>query len=432
MHIKPILCLFQTFYIIMSEAVFFAYNKNYTEFIERLSQRLTAINILYVKIFQAIALNNHFIDDATNNLLLKYTDRAPWNWSDVDGTMYQTLREQYNISMEPIPFSSGMISIVFNGYEIGNPENKFVIKMKRRNIEHKLNAAIDNLMLIMYLLSFIPFINNYQINEVIQKNIDVIKHQTNFIEEIDNMRRIGENCKQLKYVKIPTANRAITEAYPNIIVMNYIDGMKINEIDKEDYASFAKLVVKFGIVTTILHGFTHGDLHSGNILFIKDEKDTKYPHKIGILDFGIVYDVNTQYKGMLFDIFTQMFENAPRESAEKLLNSGILDPPNILRQIPKADYEEIVKFTADIIQDTIFVAENANQIQVYKFLSKLKEYLSKESLQKIGIRPSDDFVKSQLVLAMAHGVTLTLCKDNFIPLMDEVINELFHTSILFR
>ncbi len=432
MHLKPILCLFQTFYIIMSEAVFFAYSKNYTEFIERLSQRLTAINILYVKIFQAIALNNHFIDNATNNLLLKYTDRAPWNWSDVDGTMYQTLSEQYNISMEPIPFSSGMISIVFNGYEIGNPENKFVIKMKRRNIEHKLNDAIDNLMLIMYLLSFIPFINNYQIKEVIQKNIDVIKHQTNFTEEIDNMRRIGENCKQLKYVKIPTANRAITEAYPNIIVMNYIDGMKINEINKEDYASFAKLVVKFGIVTTILHGFTHGDLHSGNILFIKDEKDTKYPHKIGILDFGIVYDVNTQYKGMLFDIFTQMFENAPRESAEKLLNSGILDPPNILRQIPKADYEEIVKFTADIIQETIFVAENANQIQVYKFLSKLKEYLSKESLQKIGIRPSDDFVKSQLVLAMAHGVTLTLCNDNFIPLMDEVINELFHTSILFR
>ena len=65
-------------------------------------------------------------------------------------------------------------------------------------------------------------------------------------------------------------------------------------------------------------------------------------------------------------------------------------------------------------------------------MSKLKEYLSKESLSKIGIKLSDDFVKSQLVLAMAHGITLTLCKDDFIPLMDKAINELFHTSFLLE
>ena len=43
----------------------------------------------------------------------------------------------------------------------------------------------------------------------------------------------------------------------------------------------------------------------------------------------------------------------------------------------------------------------------------------------------DDFVKSQLVLAMAHGVTLTLCKDNYITMMDKSINELFHTNLIF-
>ena len=64
-------------------------------------------------------------------------------------------------------------------------------------------------------------------------------------------------------------------------------------------------------------------------------------------------------------------------------------------------------------------------------MSKFKEYLSKDELMNIGIKPSDDFVKSQLVLAMSHGVTLTLCKDEFITLMDKVINELFHMNILF-
>jgi hypothetical protein len=58
--------------------------------------------------------------------------------------------------------------------------------------------------------------------------------------------------------------------------------------------------------------------------------------------------------------------------------------------------------------------------------------LSKDELSNLGIRPSDDFVKSQLVLAMSHGVTLTLCKDDFITLMDKVINELFHTKMLLE
>jgi predicted unusual protein kinase regulating ubiquinone biosynthesis (AarF/ABC1/UbiB family) len=212
--------------------------------------------------------------------------------------------------------------------------------------------------------------------------------------------------------------------------MDYIEGIKINQIKEEDYEGFAKLVVKFGLVTTIVHGVTHGDLHSGNVLFIKDSKDVKYPHKIGVIDFGIIYNVNTKYKGVLFDIFTKLFDMPPRECAEKLLHSGIIEPPEILNQIPKADYESILHFTTDIISDTIHGSKQANQMQVYKFLSTLKDYLSKKELMNLGIRPGDDFVKSQLVMAMAHGVTLSLCKGDYINLMDKCLNELFHTQMI--
>jgi hypothetical protein len=134
----------------------------------------------------------------------------------------------------------------------------------------------------------------------------------------------------------------------------------------------------------------------------------------------------------MFDVFTQMFDISPRESAEKILNSGIIEPVGILQQIPKDDYNNIVSFLEEIIAETVHSSKKANQIQIYKFLSKLKEYLSKDKLANIGIRPSDDFVKSQLVLAMSHGITLTLCKDDFITLMDKVINELFHTKMLLE
>lgn len=431
--LKNILFVVNACFIVGTEYLLYCVFKDYSFFIDRLTMRLSSINILCVKVFQAFALNNSLIDDTMNNKLLKFTDNAPWNYSDINFKDLNDVAEQYDLHLGhgyEVPINSGMISLVFKASKKSNMNEKVIIKMKRKNIQEKLDDAIDNLLFSMYILSFIPIIHKYQISDVVSKNVEIIRHQTNFLEEIDNMTRIRGNCKNLKYVKIPIPVREVTEVYPDIILMNLIEGIKINQIKEEDYEEFAKLVVKFGLVTTIVHGVTHGDLHSGNVLFIRDENDTKYPYKLGVIDFGIIYEVNTQYKDLMFDIFTNLFERPARESAVQFLNSGIIHPPGILRQIPQTDYDNIVNFTEEIINETIHSSKMANQIQIYKFLSKLKEYLSKREMMEIGIRLSDDFVKSQLVLAMAHGITLTLCKGDFITLMDKCLNELFHTQML--
>ena len=431
---KEIVFIFKVLYIISSEVIYYVIFRDYLNFIDNITHRLASVNILYVKIFQAIASNNNLIDNKTNNKLLKFTDNAPWSYEDINLRDIINMSEKYNVNLKAgyeVPINSGMISLVFKAYdkETGKP---LIIKLKRNNIEAKLNDSIKNLQTFMYLLSFIPIINKYQLTEVVNKNIDIIKHQTNFLEEVDNMIRIKENCKNLKYVKIPSVNKDVTIEYPNIILMEYIVGIKLNEIKEEDYEGFAKIVMKFGFVTTIVHGVTHGDLHGGNILFIKNEKEEKYKYKIGVIDFGIIYELESGYKGLLFEVFTQMFNTSPRDSAIKILNSGIIDPPGILEQIPKHHYENIVQFTSEIIGETVNSYKKANQIQIYKFLYKFKQYLTKTEISNMGIRPSDNLVKTQLVLAMSHGVTLTLCKDDFMTLADKVINELFHTNMLIE
>ncbi len=428
---KNILFVCNTCFILGSELMMYGIFRDYAIFIDRLTTKLASINILYVKIFQAFALNHSFIDDNMNNQLLKFTNQAPWQFSDIDRDQLRDVADKYGLTVRPFqePINAGMISLVFKLSKHSSDE-KVIIKMKRKNIQQQLDEAIDNLLFFIYIVSFIPIINTYQLSEVVTKNIEIIRHQTNFLEEVDNMSKMRDNCKNLKYIKIPLANRQVTEEFPNIIYMEYIEGMKIEQILEADYKGFAKCVVKFGLVTTMIHGVTHGDLHSGNVLFIKDEKDDKHPYKLGVIDFGIIYEIDTQYKGLMFDVITNLFETSPRESAEKILNSDIIEPHGIMQQIPKSDYESILCFAEQIVSDAIQDSKKANQMQIYKFLSTLKEYLSKEELVNIGIRPSDNFVKSQLVLAMAHGVTLKLCNDEFVPLMDEVLNELFHTQLL--
>ena len=430
--IKEIIFIIKLFFIIISEVILYSFFRNYDNFIDRITHRLASINILYVKLFQAFAFNNKFIDDKTNNKLLSFTDNAPWNYSDINFNDLIQIVNDYNLYLEDSfekPMNSGMISLVYKAYD--KETNKpMVIKIKRNNIDIKLNNAINNLKTILVLLSFIPVFNKYQLAETLTRNIEIIQNQTNFQEEINNMIQMKNNCKYLKYIKIPTPNTEVTEKYPHIIVMDYIDGLKINNIIEDDYKAFAKQVIKFGFITSLIHGLAHGDLHAGNILFIKDKKDEIYPYKIGIIDFGIVYEIDDEFKNKIFELITEIFIQEPLITSEKLLNSGIIEPKDLKFYLPKEYYNSILNFTTEIIKETMNNSKLVNQIQIYKFLYKFNEYMNNPQITNLGLKLSDNFVKTQLVLTMTHGLTLSLCKDDFITIADNVLNDLFHINMI--
>jgi predicted unusual protein kinase regulating ubiquinone biosynthesis (AarF/ABC1/UbiB family) len=175
---------------------------------------------------------------------------------------------------------------------------------------------------------------------------------------------------------------------------------------------------------------THGDLHGGNILFIKDFDAPKYKHKIGVLDFGIVYELDQNYKGVLLEVATDLFTIPSKTLAEKFILSGVIEPMDVLKNLPQHHFDNIIKFSTEIIDDIIHTSKQANQIQVYRFLYNFNSYLTNNDIAKLGLRPSANFIKTQMCLAMSHGITLTLCKDDYIVIADKVLNELFHMNLL--
>ena len=430
--IQNIFFLLHASWIILFELFLYGLFKNYESFIDRLTHKLASINILYVKMFQAFALNNALIDDKTNNKLLKFTDNAPWSSKDLDPCTLFSLEDEYDILFKDghEPINSGMISLVFKAYK-KNPRDEIVIvKIKRKNIEANLDDAIEKLLFFIYVMSFLPIVNKYHIPQTVKKNISIIRQQTNFHTEIENMAKIKHNCRNLKYVKIPTADIEVTKKYPNVIFMDYIIGMPINKVLEEDYVPFAKQVLKFGLVTTLVHGVSHGDLHSGNVLFIKDDADEKYKYKVGVLDFGIIYEADPEFKQSLLEFASEMMTAPTQELAKKVLSTGLIEPLEVIQNLPKVHYDNIVKIVGDILYETIHKSKEANQLKIYHFLTSFHSYMSRNELLELGLKPSDHFVKTQLALAMSHGVTLTLCKDDYINLTDQVLNELFHTKFL--
>ena len=217
--IYHIIFLFKIIQILVTETLFYFLYRDYEMFIERITSSLAKTNILCVKVFQAFALNNDIIDENINNKLLAFTDKAPWNTSDINYEVLNILEKEYELDFDNNyePINSGMISLVFKA-TFKNNTKKLIVKMKRNNIEKKLENAISEMLFVMKFLSLCMFLDKYDLTNIIKKNIDIITHQINFVEEVENMERIKENCKNLKYIEIPYAYNYVTKKYNNVIL----------------------------------------------------------------------------------------------------------------------------------------------------------------------------------------------------------------------
>jgi predicted unusual protein kinase regulating ubiquinone biosynthesis (AarF/ABC1/UbiB family) len=440
--LSNILFLIQTSWICFTEISLYFFTKNYDLFIKRFTKRLASINILYVKVFQSLALNNNIINDKINNELLKFADNAPFTKDDIDYDTLLQLSIDYDIVFKngfDNPINSGMISLVYLATFVNDnsSRNIIIIKIKRKNIDEKLEDGIDNLLFFVNLLNFIPFFNNYKISENIQNNIDIIKQQTNFNKEIENIKRMQRNCKNINYVKIPSLYENINNKFSNVIAMGYINGKRFTEIDKEDYIEFAKQVIKFGIVTSLIHGFSHGDFHVGNILFIKEESEDEKPkYKLGIIDFGIMTEIQEPFKSNLLNCLTSIFQESSIVFLNKFLNSGIFEPCIIKDLLPQKIYDNLINLNIQLVEDFLY-SKNLKQIHLFEFFKILFAFIGNNtidnnnsySLLKYGIVPSANFIQLQLSLAMANGVTFALCQDKTLQITNDVINDLFHTKL---
>jgi predicted unusual protein kinase regulating ubiquinone biosynthesis (AarF/ABC1/UbiB family) len=430
-----ILFVINSSWIIFSEIIKYCIFKDKISYINNITNRLSKINILSVKIFQAIALNNNLIDEYTNNYLLKYTDNAPYTADDIDNETLINLENQYNLKFENgarfTPVNSGMISLVFKATKI-DTNKEVIIKLKRNNIEKKLDNAIENLMFIVYLLSYFPLFQRYEIPASISKNIGLIRCQTDFNQEIKNMTLIKKNCKRLNYIVIPDVYQEVTEKYDNVIMMEFINGEKIDKVSKEDYYDFSIKLNKFVFITLLIHGVTHGDLHSGNILFIK-EKNEKLPSKdnikIGLIDFGILYETSKQFNETLFDFCTEIFITKAENVAVRILKNGFFDPPDILNKLSDSEKEYIIGEITKFINTILIDPTNANQKKIYEFLFNLNNFVTENNLEKYGLKLNDEFIKLQMFIAMYQGISLKLTGKDYVEVVNKVINELYISTM---
>ena len=76
--------ILQIIYILFEQFIYYLYHNNRFMFIKYTTKKIENINIVYVKLFQIIANNNHLINDNEKNYLLQYTDNVKYNEKEID------------------------------------------------------------------------------------------------------------------------------------------------------------------------------------------------------------------------------------------------------------------------------------------------------------------------------------------------------------
>lgn len=411
--------------ILFTEFVSYAWNQHaYADFIRRVAQQFAKENILCVKVFQAIALNNNLIDAAMNTELLTFTDSVPYSDEDIDFQLLKNICRDYNLCINLTkPVNSGMISLVFIAKM--SDDRSVILKMKRRNIEEKLYSACEQFRFLNWLFSLAPMYRNMNLNSTIENILSASILQLNFNREIENTEDMREACKHLEYVKIPEIYKDVTQQYPNVIMMEYIDGKDISLIDPADYEIYAKQVLKYGFVSAFMGGIAHADLHAGNVLFLKD-------YKIAPIDFGLVLRMNDKVlRDNIVDIATDLFTCDPESCAEKMI-SLFLNPPDLKKNMHEYKYCELVTIISDMLRETLCKEVVCDQSRIYEFLLKFNAFLKGITSFHLRVEPNEEFMKLQSAIAMANGISVTLCKNNYIAVANEVLDELFHVNLFME
>lgn len=254
---------------------------NYALFLRHTFQALRNQNILFTKIFQALANSaNLTLTPECRAELQPYTNQVSYVPAEIDQTLISAVEATNNVTIDRQVINAGMIALVFQGTQKDVSGQPVILKLKRRGITAHLRKGCDDVaVLYSYAAYWYPQNLYVRVLRPFIRNLGDIIEQCDFEHEMQNLREAKADLAELPYIRIPMCISG-TQEY---ILMEKLEG---NHLLPEDTPVPTRLAYldqycRFTLFCFLANTIQHIDLHAGNILF--------QPGGLGIIDYGMAF-----------------------------------------------------------------------------------------------------------------------------------------------
>jgi predicted unusual protein kinase regulating ubiquinone biosynthesis (AarF/ABC1/UbiB family) len=424
--------LIRTCFIILWEYLMYFLGRPIDNCVKNVSRKLGNINMFYVKAFQSISSNSQLLSREQIEFLSSYTDHVPFGSEDIDidfrGAIARVNKNKNNnidnkliIPPFAMPIKSGMISLIYKGF-IG--KKKVIIKVARKNIRTRLSNALRQFDLLTRVLVFVFHLQSLGINNIIMENKEMMMLQTNFRNELANIISIREKNKNIDDIVIPRPYKEYTDAYENIIVMDYLEGVTVMQIDTKDRKVYSKQLAQYSLKSILFDRIVHADLHPGNIIFLKDASGKC---RSGIIDYGVMLIITKQQQKDFYDFISALFISKDSKKAFAILASSFIEKTVSNNNNNNLEKESLLK-KPQIVEKIGHIIENA--LTTKNMIQPSEIYSINNILYAHGYCLSKAFCKIEMTLAIADSVCRQLTMEsNYIDDIKESATKLLTPDI---
>lgn len=327
---------------------------------ERLVLMLEELGPTFIKLGQLLSTRPDLLPR-------EYIEKLRELQDNVEAVEYEKIRNKLNeefdkninelfLYFEPKPMAAASIGQVHKA--VLKDGTEVVIKVKRPNIDNIVNADLAILLNIARLAeNRIPEIRIYEPVEKIEEFAQNLKKELDYTLEGWNIERFKQNFDKDETIYVPKVFWDYTTK--EVLTMEYIDGIKVNQIDKIEKLGLDRKKIAVNGAKSIMkqifiHGYFHGDPHPGNILILKNSK-------IVFIDFGMMGRIDEQTKRKLAILITYIVNKNSHGIVDVLLDIGVANKNIDLAKF-ELDIDDIVNRYYGRTLKQINIAQLINEI----------------------------------------------------------------------
>ncbi|WP_041558195.1 ABC1 kinase family protein [Cellulophaga algicola] len=337
---------------------------------ERIRMVLEELGPSYVKMGQIISNRQDMLPPELLKELEKLQDNVkPLDNFDVSKKITEELKLDTNECfsyISPEPLAAASLAQVHKAQLLTG--EWVIFKIQRPNIKDTIASDISIMKDVAKALEkYSTQAQQLQPTQLINSFEKSINEELSYTQELNNMLRFAKNFEKNELIYVP-------KAYPEfsndrVICMEYIDGIKVSEIEKlEENNIDTKAVATLGVdlyLTQVLDfGFFHADPHPGNI-FVLPELE-----RICFIDYGMMGSIIPKDKEALEDLLLGFFKKDVKKIIVVLKKIAIrTDIPD--EKTLEYDLNELLEGISNVAIQNIKLGNTLNQFKNILYANKI-------------------------------------------------------------